>query len=208
VASPLSVTLAVTGASGVALARSLLALLEGDDRVAHIDLVASPHGLRVAREELDLPDGPLDQLAPRLLGAPAPKTQVHDDRNIGANIASGSYPSLGMIVAPCSMGTCAAIAHGLADSLIERAADVCLKERRRLLLVVREAPFHRIHLRNLLAADEAGATVFPLTPAFYDRASSPDAILRQFASRLLEHLGLPQPNVFQWQGQIPRPGPA
>jgi len=208
VASRLTLTLAVTGASGAALARALLALLEGDDRVGHIDLVASPHGLRVAREELDLPEGSLDQFPQRLLGAPAPKTQVHDDRNIGANIASGSYPSLGMIVAPCSMGTCAAIAHGLADSLIERAADVCLKEGRRLLLVVRETPFNRIHLRNLLAADEAGATICPLTPAFYDRALSPDAMLQQFAARLLDLLGLPQPSVFQWQGQIPRPGPA
>ncbi|HET9784371.1 MAG TPA: flavoprotein, partial [Terriglobales bacterium] len=116
--SALTVTLALTGASGAGLARTLLGLLERDPRVAHVDLVASPHGMRVAHEELDLGEGPLDQLAQRLLGRPSLKIQTHDNRDIGANIASGSYPSEGMIIAPCSMGTCAAIAHGLADSLI------------------------------------------------------------------------------------------
>ncbi|HEY8056634.1 MAG TPA: UbiX family flavin prenyltransferase [Terriglobales bacterium] len=198
--SALTLTLALTGASGAALTRTLLTLLERDPRVAHVDLVASPHGLRVAHEELDLGEGSLDQLPQRLLGRPSLKIQAHDNRDIGANIASGSYPSEGMIIAPCSMGTCAAIAHGMADSLIERAADVCLKERRRLLLAVRESPLNRIHLRNLLAADEAGATIFPLTPAFYDRAASLDAVVSQFAARLLEHIGLPQPTAFQWQG--------
>ncbi|MGH9477226.1 MAG: UbiX family flavin prenyltransferase [Terriglobales bacterium] len=196
----LTLTLALTGASGAALTRGLLGMLADDERVGHVDLIASPHGLRVAHEELNLPDGSLEQLPHRLLGHPAPKVQVHDNRNIGANVASGSYPSDGMIVAPCSMGTLAATAHGLADSLIERAADVCLKERRRLLLVVREAPFNRIHLQNMLAAHDAGATIVPLTPAFYDRAATPDAMLHQFAARLLELAGLPQPNAFQWHG--------
>lgn len=193
-------TLAVTGASGAALARAALARLESDVRVAHIDLVVSPHGLRVAHAELGLSEGRLDQLAERLLGRAAPKVEVHDDRDIGANIASGSYPSEGMIVLPCSMGTCAAIAHGLADSLIERAADVCLKEKRKLLLAIRETPLHRIHLRNLLAVDEAGATIFPMMPAFYDRALTPEAMSGQFCARLLSHFGLPQPDMFQWQG--------
>ena len=196
----MTLTVAVTGASGALLARTLLRLLEADSRVAHIDLVASPHGLRVARQELDLPEGRLDQFADRLLGSPAAKIQVHDDRDIGANIASGSYPSLGMIVLPCSMGTCAAIAHGLADSLIERAADVCLKERRRLLLAVRETPLNRIQLRNLLAADEAGAVIFPVVPAFYDRALTPEAMAEQFTARLLNHFGLAPAAMFQWQG--------
>jgi 4-hydroxy-3-polyprenylbenzoate decarboxylase len=195
-----NITLAITGASGAALARAALARLNADERIARVDLVCSPHGLRVAREELRLPEGRLDQLAERLLGAAAPKVMVHDDRDIGANIASGSYRSLGMIVLPCSMGTCAAIAHGLADSLIERAADVCLKEKRPLVLAIRETPLHRIHLRNLLAADEAGATIFPVMPAFYDQAQTADAMTQQFAARLLSHFGLPQADMFQWQG--------
>ncbi len=197
---PLTLTLALTGASGAVLARTALELLEGDARVERVDLVASPHGLRVAREELALAEGRLDQFPERLLGRPCAKTRMHDDRDIGANIASGSYPSAGMLVLPCSMGTVAAIAHGLADSLIERAADVCLKERRRLVLAVRETPLNRIHLRNLLAVDEAGATVFPVMPAFYDGARTPQAMAAQFVARLLEHFGLGQPDMFQWQG--------
>ncbi|MGH9394807.1 MAG: UbiX family flavin prenyltransferase [Terriglobales bacterium] len=204
-AAGLTFTLAITGASGAAVAQATLDLLERDARVAHVDLVASPHGLRVAREELELPEGTLDQLGSRLLGRAAPKVQVHDDRDIGANIASGSYHSQGMIVVPCSLGTCAAIAQGMADNLIERAADVCLKERRRLLLAIRETPLNRIHLRNLLAADEAGATVFPLMPAFYDQAQTAAAMTAQFAARLLEHLGLAQETMFQWKGSLPRP---
>lgn len=195
-----SYTLAITGASGVALARTCLGMLDADERVAHVDLVTSPHGLRVAKDELGLAEGRLDQLGERLLGHACPKIQVHDDRNIGANIASGSYRSEGMIVLPCSMGTLAAIAHGMADSLIERAADVCLKERRRLLLAVRETPLHRIHLRNMLAADEAGATIFPIMPAFYDGAQDAQRMAQQFAGRLLDHLGLPQNETFRWNG--------
>ena len=197
---PVTLSLALTGASGAVLARLALERLENDPRVGHVDLVASPHGLRVAREELALPEGRLDQLAARLLGRDSDKIQVHDDRDIGANIASGSYPSQGMIVLPCSMGTCAALAHGMADSLIERAGDVCLKEHRPLLLAVRETPLHRIHLRNLLTLDEAGATVFPVMPAFYDQANTIEAMADQFVARLLTHFGLNQATMFQWQG--------
>ncbi|HXR97405.1 MAG TPA: UbiX family flavin prenyltransferase [Terriglobales bacterium] len=196
----MTITLAITGASGAILARATLARLERDARVEHIDLVASPHGMRVARDELALAEGTLEQFAGRLVGHSAAKTQVHDDRNIGANIASGSYRSQAMIVVPCSMGTLAAIAHGHADSLIERAADVALKEKRRLLLAVRESPFNRVHLRNLLAADEAGATIFPVMPAFYDQSATVGAVADQFAARLLDHCGLPQADAFQWQG--------
>lgn len=200
----LTLSLALTGASGAALTRELLAMLDEDARVGHVDLIASAHGLRVAREELELPEGTLEQLPQRLLGRAAPKVQVHDNRNIGANVASGSYPSQGMIVAPCSMGTLAAIALGTADSLLERAADVCLKERRLLLLVVREAPLNRIHLRNMLAAHDAGAAIVPLTPAFYDGATTVAAMLRQFAARVLELAGLPQPGAYQWHGSPER----
>lgn len=195
-----SVTLAVTGASGAMLARIALDLLERDERVGHIDLVVSAHGMRVAHDELGLAAGALKDLTERLLGRPSGKVQVHDNRDIGANIASGSYPSRGMMVLPCSMGTLAAIAHGTADSLIERAADVCLKERRPLLLAIRETPLHHIHLRNMLAAHEAGATLFPVMPAFYDRAGTLEEAGRQFVCRVLAHLGLEQETAFQWQG--------
>ena len=195
-----AVTLAITGASGTMLARIALELLERDERVGHIDLVVSSHGLRVAHEELGLEAGALPELAERLLGHPAGKVQVHDNRDIGANIASGSYPGRGMIVLPCSMGTLAAIAHGTADSLIERAADVCLKERRPLLLAIRETPLHRIHLQNMLAAHEAGATLFPVMPAFYDRARTLEEAGRQLVCRMLAHLDLQQDSAFQWLG--------
>ncbi|MGH9415604.1 MAG: UbiX family flavin prenyltransferase [Terriglobales bacterium] len=198
--TPVTLTLALTGASGALLTRVLLNRLERDTRVGHVDLVASPHGLRVARGELSLEVGRLDELGERILQRPSSKIQVHDDHDIGANIASGTYRSAGMIVAPCSLGTCAAIAHGLADSLIERAADVCLKERRTLLLAPRETPLNLIHLRNLLAAAEAGATIFPLMPAFYDGAQTTTAMLEHFSARLLDHVGLPQPDAFQWTG--------
>lgn len=199
-ASPRRITLALTGASGAALTRAALDLLESDARVDRIEFIASAHGVRVAAEELALPAGALDGFPARLLGRPTRKTTMHDDRDIGANVASGSYATMGMLVVPCSMGTLAAIAHGLADSLLERAADVCLKERRRLLLAVRETPFHRIHLRNMLAADEAGATIFPVMPAFYDQAVTPAAMVRQFACRLLVPFGLDQPEAFEWRG--------
>lgn len=199
-ARPLTLTLAITGASGALLARIALDLLDRDDRVGHIDLVPSPHGIRVASEELGLAAGPVNDFPQRLLGRPSAKTQVHDNRNIGANIASGSYPCRGMIVLPCSMGTLSAIAHGAADSLIERSADVCMKERRPLLLALRETPLHRIHLVNMLAAHDAGATLFPVMPAFYDQARTLQAAGHQFVCRMLAHLGLEQASAFQWQG--------
>jgi 4-hydroxy-3-polyprenylbenzoate decarboxylase len=122
----------------------------------------------------------------------------HADADIGAAIASGSYPSNGMIVLPCSMGTLAAIANGMANSLITRAADVTLKERRPLILCVRETPFNRIHLRNMMLAAEAGAVIFPCIPAFYNQPQDSTEMARQFVYRVLAHLGLPQPGAFVW----------
>jgi 4-hydroxy-3-polyprenylbenzoate decarboxylase len=123
----------------------------------------------------------------------------HADTDIGAGIASGSYPSDGMIVLPCSMGTLAVIAHGLANSLIARAADVTLKERRPLLLCVRETPFNRIHLRNMLLAAEAGAVIFPVIPAFYNHPIDSAEMARQFVYRVLAHIGLPQLRAYVWK---------
>jgi 4-hydroxy-3-polyprenylbenzoate decarboxylase len=192
-------TLAITGASGSVYAQQILQLLAADDRVEHIDLVASSSALRVLAEELELSGR--NNLAEKLLGSSSAKIQQHPDENIGANIASGSYPSNAMVVLPCSMGTLAGIAHGLASSLIERAADVALKERRPLVLCVRETPFNLIHLRNMTLAAEAGASIYPIMPTLYNRPQDTAAMARQFAARVLAHIGLPQTDAYVWTGE-------
>jgi len=126
---------------------------------------------------------------------------AHQD--VGAPIASGSYPCDGMIVLPCSMGTLAGIAHGLAQNLIERAADVCLKERRPLILCVRETPLNLIHIRNMASATEAGATIFPIIPTFYNHPQTIDDIAQNYVARVLQHFGLRQPNTFTWGASTP-----
>lgn len=193
----MQLTIAITGASGAIFGREILRALEADERVSRVHLVASENSLRVIAEELGI-SGRTD-LREKLLGFPAKKTIQHADANIGASIASGSHPSGGMIVLPCSVGTLAAIANGLANSLIARAADVTLKERRPLILCVRETPFNRIHLRNMTLAAEAGATIFPVIPAFYNKPIDSDEMARQFVCRVLAHIGLPQPNAYVWK---------
>jgi 4-hydroxy-3-polyprenylbenzoate decarboxylase len=190
-------TLAMTGASGAILAREALRALEADNRVERVHFVASENSLRVLAEELGVSGR--TNLVEKLLGAKPQKTIQHSDADIGAAIAGGSHPSDGMIVLPCSMGTLAKIALGLADSLITRAADVTLKERRPLILCVRETPFNRIHLRNMTLAAEAGATIFPCIPAFYNRPTDSDEMARQFAYRVLAHFGLPQKGAYVWK---------
>jgi flavin prenyltransferase len=193
----LQLTVAITGASGAILGRELLRALEADARVARVHFVASENSLRVAAEELGL-SGRTDLLE-KLLGAKPAKTVQHSDSDIGAGIASGSHPSNGMIVLPCSMGTLAAIANGFANSLIARAADVTLKERRPLLLCVRETPFNRIHLRNMTLAAEAGAVIFPVIPSFYNQPADFTEMARQFVYRVLAHVGLPQSGAYIWK---------
>jgi 4-hydroxy-3-polyprenylbenzoate decarboxylase len=129
-----------------------------------------------------------------------PKIKEQSNADIGANVASGSYPADAMIVIPCSVGTLARIANGVASHLIERAADVCLKEKRPLVLCVRETPLNKIHIRNMYRAADAGATIFPLIPAFYYRPATLDDMAREFAYRVLAHLALPQPGAFRWKG--------
>ncbi len=192
-------TVAVTGASGAVFGRELLRALEADERVARVHFVASENSLRVIAEELGV-SGRTDLLE-KLIGGAATKTIQHADANIGASIASGSHPSQGMIILPCSMGTLAAIANGLANSLIARAADVTLKERRPLLLCVRETPFNRIHLRNMNLAAEAGAVIFPVIPAFYNKPVDSSEMARQFVYRVLAHIGLPQAGAYVWKAE-------
>ena len=193
----MNLTLAITGASGAVFGREMLRALEADARVQRVHFVASENSLRVIAEELGISGR--NELVEKLLGAKPAKTVTLSDADIGAAIASGSHPSDGMIVLPCSMGTLAHIAHGFADSLIARAADVTLKERRPLILCVRETPFNRIHLRNMALASEAGATIFPVIPAFYNRPVNSDEMARQFVFRVLAHIGLPQPGAYVWK---------
>ncbi|MGA7463147.1 MAG: UbiX family flavin prenyltransferase, partial [Candidatus Korobacteraceae bacterium] len=178
----LILTVAITGASGSILPKHLLDALDRDDRVATINLIISDSGLRVMAEELGLSGR--NEIVSKLLGRTSTKIHLQNNDDIGANIASGSYPTDAMIVLPCSMGTLARIANGMAVHLIERAADVCLKERRPLILCVRETPFNRIHLRNMTLAAEAGATVFPVIPAFYFQPTSTDDIAREYVNRV------------------------
>ena len=192
----LNLTVAITGASGAVFGRELLRALEADERVARVHFVASENSLRVMAEELGLSGR--TGLLEKLLGAAPVKTVQHVDADVGASIASGSYPSNGMIVLPCSMGTLASIANGLANGLIARAADVTLKERRPLLLCVRETPFNRIHLRNMTLAAEAGAVIFPVIPAFYNKPMDSTEMARQFVCRVLAHIGLVQAGAFVW----------
>ena len=196
---PQNLTIATTGASGAIFLRHILLAVERDDRVKTVNFIASDSALRVMAEELDIKGR--SNLVSRILGSRAPgKIQVQSNADIGANVASGSYPADAMIVIPCSVGTLARIANGIAAQLIERAADVSLKEKRPLVLCVRETPLNKIHIRNLYRAADAGATVFPLIPAFYYRPASLDEMAREFAYRVLAHLGLSQPDAFRWKG--------
>lgn len=193
----MNLTVAITGASGAILCRELLRALEADERVARIHFVASENSLRVIAEELGVSGR--TGLLEKLLSAPPKKITQHSDSDVGASIASGSYPGNGMIILPCSMGTLATIANGLANSLITRAADVTLKERRPLLLCVRETPLNRIHLRNMTLASDAGAVIFPVMPAFYNKPVDSNEMARQFAYRVLAHIGLAQPGAYVWK---------
>jgi 4-hydroxy-3-polyprenylbenzoate decarboxylase len=177
--------------------RALLHALDADGRVGRVHFVASENALRVIAEELEISGR--NGLVEKLLGQASAKITQHAESDIGAAIASGSYPSHGMIVMPCSMGTLAGIANGMADNLIERAADVCLKERRPLILCLRETPFNKIHIRNMGLAADAGATIFPIMPAFYAKPMDSEEMARQFVCRVLAHVGLVQPAAFVWK---------
>ena len=195
-----NLTVAITGASGSILGQFLLQALEEDPRVERVNFIPSENSLRVMAEELHLSGR--NNLTEKLLGKPSTKIHQLSETDIAACVASGSYPSSGMVILPCSMGTLAGIANGLAQNLIERAADVCLKERRPLLLCVRETPFNKIHLRNMTLAADAGATIFPVIPAFYNRPADSTEMARQFVARVLAHIHLPQPGAYVWKGEI------
>jgi flavin prenyltransferase len=195
--APQNLTIATTGASGSLFLKHLLLAVERDARIKTVNFIASDSALRVLAEELNLKGR--SNLVGQLLGRSSRKVHAQSNADIGANVASGSYPSDAMLVIPCSVGTLARIANGIASHLIERAADVTLKERRPLVLCVRETPLNKIHIRNMYRAADAGATVFPLIPAFYNRPATFDAMAREFAYRVLAHIGLPQPDAYRWK---------
>src|SRR2546422_4927856 len=195
VMSKLPVILAITGASGAPYGVRLLEMLA----VHHVPtwLLVSSHGWRLLAEECGITD---DRGLKKASGGDWTSVRVFDDKDRGAEPASGSVRSAGMVVCPCSMGTVAAIAHGMSRSLVERAADVVLKERRRLILVPRESPLSLVHLRNLTLAAEAGAVVLPAAPGFYHKPKQVSDLVDFVVQRVLDHLGVETTLVPRWEG--------
>jgi 4-hydroxy-3-polyprenylbenzoate decarboxylase len=193
----------VTGASGAILAQTTLRLLAADARVARVHLVITDAGYRLLDQELGIApraaDLPTQLIGPASAGAAA-KIELLPNADIGASIASGSYPADAMCVIPCSMGALSAIASGASTDLLARAADVSLKEGRRLVLCVRDTPFSRIHLENMMRAQQAGAVIMPAIVAYYHQPKTIDDLVSQYVCRVLAQIGLPQSKQFTWQG--------
>ena len=204
------VALGITGASGALYAvRTLAALLAHG---ATVDLVVSDYGRRLLRDELG-PEAALDRLSGYLAtrygaGVDQGRLITHSNKDLGASIASGSQDCQAMVIVPCSMKTLAGIAHGLSRSLIERAADVMLKERRPLVIVPRETPLSLPQLKNLVLCAEAGAIVVPAMPAFYQRPATLDDLGDFMAGKILSLLGIPHTLYRAWTGDAGAPRPA
>jgi flavin prenyltransferase len=194
------ITIGVTGASGAIFAQKALSLLEDDARVARVHLVVTETGQRLFSEELGITSGDLKKLPGRILGRSSKKIETVSNKDVGASIASGSYLVDAMMVIPCTMGCLASIATAMSDDLVARAADVMLKEGRKLVLCVRDTPFNRVHLENMLRALQAGAVIMPVVPAFYFKPKSIDEIVTQYVCRVLAQAGLPQDKMYRWTG--------
>ena len=188
-ALPQRIIVAISGASGAIYGVRLLQMLRELDGV-ETHLTVSAAGLLNLSQELDMSRSSLEALA----------HAVHPVHDVGAAIASGSFQCAGMAIAPCSMRTLAAVAHGLSDNLITRAADVMLKERRRLILMARETPLSLVHLRNMTAVTEMGGIIFPPVPGFYHRPQTLAEMVDNTVSRVVDLLGLPQVNAPRWNG--------
>ena len=198
----LPLVFAITGASGAPYAVRLLEVLAR--RGVPVWLLVSAHGQRLLRDECGI--GTVRELERRT--GPWRTVEAFDDGDRGARPASGSAKTAGMVVCPCSMATLAAIAHGTSRSLIERAADVTLKERRPLVLVPRETPLSLVHLRNLVAVAEAGATVIPAAPGFYHRPTKVEELVDFVVQRVLDHLGIEAELAPRWSGKAGAPARA
>jgi 4-hydroxy-3-polyprenylbenzoate decarboxylase len=208
--SGLEVVVGVSGASGGLLARRFVELALEAPELARLHLVFSEASLEVARNELDAEISNASEWIARL-STPreaAGRITLHAIGEVGASISSGSYPTAGMIVIPCSGGTLGAIANGISRDLIQRAADVMLKERRPLVLALRESPYSLVHIENMRRATLAGAVVMPPTPAFYTAAPSVERLLDAYCVRAARWLGLTIPGEdYRWKGETPaKPG--
>jgi len=186
------IILAITGATGAAFGVAVARRLAANPLVAQVSLLLSPTGRRCLLDECGLRAEDIVALSPKL--------RHLDERNVGADIASGSHRQDGMAIVPCSAGTLGRIASGVSDGLVTRAADVCLKERRPVVLCLRETPLNRIHLENMLRVHDAGAVVMPVMPGFYHKPESLDDLYQAFATRVLDQLGLPEADARRWGG--------
>lgn len=183
--------IAITGATGAVYGVRLLQVLRAEPGI-RTHLLLSSAGVLNVKQELDMGRAEVEALA----------DVVHNVRDVGASIASGSFQTDGMVIAPCSMKTLAAVAHGLADNLITRAADVTLKERRRLILMVRETPFNLAHIRNMEAVTLMGGIIFPPLPGFYQRPKTIEAMVDHTVGRVLDLLHVTHQLTPRWQGEI------
>jgi len=185
------IVLAITGATGAGFGAAALRRLAANVQVERISLLASPTGKRCLADERGLC---IEDLA-----AESPKIHLLNERDLGAGISSGSHPHDGMVIVPCSAGTLGRIAAGTSDNLVCRAADVTLKERRPLVLCLRETPLNRIHLENALRVHDAGAVVMPLCPGFYSKPQSLEDLFDTFATRILDQLGIREEDPRRWK---------
>lgn len=201
-----TITVGISGASGAIYAQRLLMQLEDSPEVRQINLVISGPGRRVISDELDVSgNGDTEQVLNEMLGRPSTKTVVFHPGDIGAAIASGSYPVDAMIIIPCSSSTMGVLASGSSRNLLHRAADVCLKEGRKLVLVPRETPLSIIHLENMMRLKQAGAMIVPAMPAFYHRPANIVEMVDHFVYRVMDHLNLAHSQETVWQGDAGRP---
>src|SRR5262249_35415083 len=200
-----SIIVGSSAASGPMYAQRLLLYLENNPDVGQINLVISGPGRRVIADELEInSQADSEQLVAEMIGRQPFKTTVFHPGDIGATIASGSYPTDGMVVIPCSASTLGVIASGSCRNLLHRAADVCLQEGRRLVLVPRDRPLSTIHLENMIKLRQAGAMIVPAMPAFYHKPHDIVSLVDHFIYRVMDHLGLAHPQETMWQGDVRR----
>jgi flavin prenyltransferase len=199
------ITVGISGASGVIYAQRLLIQLEDSREVRQVNLVVSGPGRRVISDELDVsPTGDTEQMVAEMIGRTSTKIVVFHPGDIGATIASGSYPVDAMAIIPCSASTLGVLASGSSRNLLHRAADVCLKEGRKLVIVPRETPLSIIHLENMLKLRQAGAMIVPAMPAFYHKPADIVSMADHFVYRVMDHLGLQHSQETMWQGDVER----